>query len=53
MKMSDKQIDTIDQKLDKERIKEKDKDMLKVIESVFDDQTRMVVFKLINKGCRE
>lgn len=48
--MSDKQIDTIDQKLDKERIKEKDKDMLKVIESVFDDQTRMVVFKLINKG---
>ena len=48
--MSDKQIDTIDQKLDKERIKEKDKDMLKVIESVFDDQTRMVVFKLISKG---
>lgn len=50
IRMSDKQIDTIDQKLDKERIKEKDKDMLKVIESVFDDQTRMVIFKLINKG---
>jgi RIO kinase 1 len=48
--MSDKRIDTIDQKLDKQRIKEKDIDMLKVIESVFDNQTSMIVFKLINKG---
>jgi RIO kinase 1 len=47
--MSDKKLDSIDQKLDKERIKEKDIDMLKVIESVFDYQTSMVVFKLINK----
>jgi len=46
--MSDKEIDHLDQKVDKERIKEKDKNMLKVIESVFDFQTSMLIVKLMN-----
>ena len=48
--MSQKDIDQIDQKLDKSRIREKDRDTLKVIESVFDFQTSMLIVKLMNKG---
>ena len=47
--MIHKEIDQIDQKIDKERIREKDRDMLKVIESVFDFQTSMLIVKLMNK----
>ena len=48
--MTQKEIDRIDIKIDKERIKEKDRDTLKVIESVFDFQTSMLIVKLMNKG---
>jgi RIO kinase 1 len=39
-----------DERIDKERIREKDRDTLKVIESVFDFQTSMLIVKLMNKG---
>ncbi|MCE7741613.1 MAG: serine protein kinase RIO [Candidatus Heimdallarchaeota archaeon] len=48
--MSDKEIDRFDVKVDQERIREKDRDTLKVIESVFDFQTSMLIVKLMNKG---
>ncbi len=48
--MSDKEIGRIDDKIDKQRIREKDRDTLKVIESVFDFQTSMLIVKLMNKG---
>ena len=50
MTMSNKEIDRIDDKIDKERFREKDGDTLKVIESVFDFQTSMLIVKLMNKG---
>ncbi|TFG08850.1 serine protein kinase RIO [Candidatus Heimdallarchaeota archaeon] len=49
-KMSDKEIDRLDVKVDQERIREKDRNTLKVIESVFDFQTSMLIVKLMNKG---
>lgn len=48
--MSRKEIDRIDDKIDKSRIRTKDENMLKVIESVFDFQTSMLIVKLMNKG---
>ena len=48
--MSYKEIRDIDKRIDKERIRDKDIDTLKVIESVFDYQTSMFVVKLMNKG---
>jgi len=48
--MSYKDLNKIDGKIDKERIREKDSNALKVIESVFDFQTSMVLVKLMNKG---
>ena len=47
--MSNKEIERIDAKIDQERIREKDRDTLKVIESVFDFQTSMLIVKLMNK----
>ncbi len=48
--MSDKEIASIDQKIDKSRIREKDSDTLKSIESVFDFQTSMLLVKMMNSG---
>ena len=48
--MSYKDLNKIDSKIDKERIREKDSNALKVIESVFDFQTSMTLVKLMNKG---
>jgi len=47
--MHEKKIDIIERKLDKERIKTKDSEMLKVIESVFDFRTSMLIVKLMNR----
>ncbi|MHA1686210.1 MAG: serine protein kinase RIO [Candidatus Heimdallarchaeaceae archaeon] len=51
--MTPKSMRDFERKLDKERIKEKDSDLLKVIESVFDFQTSMLLVKLMNKGVLE
>lgn len=48
--MSPKSIREIDRLIDKERMRDKDIDLLKVIESVFDFQTSMLLVKLMNKG---
>ncbi len=48
--MSDKEIDRLDIRIDQDRIRDKDRDTLKVIESVFDFQTSMLIVKLMNKG---
>lgn len=48
--MSNKEMNKFDERIDKERIREKDKDTLKVIESVFDFQTSMLIVKLMNNG---
>lgn len=48
--MSDKDIDKLDQKIDKSRILDKDSDTLKSIESVFDFQTSLLIFKMMNSG---
>ena len=48
--MSDKEIDIIDQKIDKSRILDKDSNALKSIESVFDFQTSMLLVKMMNSG---
>jgi len=48
--MSDKEIDRIDVKVDQDRNRDKDRNTLKVIESVFDFQTSMLIVKLMNKG---
>ena len=48
--MSDNDMGKFDKRIDKERIREKDIDSLKVIESVFDFQTRMLIVKLMNNG---
>ncbi|MHA1201164.1 MAG: serine protein kinase RIO [Candidatus Heimdallarchaeaceae archaeon] len=48
--MSDKEIASIDQKIDKSRIREKDSNALKSIESVFDFQTSMLIVKMMNSG---
>ena len=47
--MSEKEFNGFDKRIDKERTREKDIDTLKVIESVFDYQTRMLIVKLMNK----
>ena len=49
-RMPDKEFDNFDQKIDKERIRIKDSDTLKSIESVFDFQTSMLIVKLMNSG---
>ncbi len=46
--MSDKEIASIDQRIDKSRIREKDSNALKTIESVFDFQTSMLLVKMMN-----
>lgn len=48
--MSDKEIASIDQRIDKSRIREKDSNTLKSIESVFDFQTSMLIVKMMNTG---
>ncbi|MBY9000423.1 MAG: serine protein kinase RIO [Candidatus Heimdallarchaeota archaeon] len=48
--MSDKEIASIDQLIDKNRIREKDSGTLKTIESVFDFQTSMLLVKMMNTG---
>ncbi len=48
--MSKKETADFDVRIDKERIREKDRNTLKVIESVFDFQTSMLIVKLMNNG---
>ena len=48
--MSNRDMEKFDERIDKERIREKDRDTLKVIESVFDFQTSMLIVKLMNTG---
>ncbi len=46
----DKKIDDLNRKVDKNRIRIKEDNMLKLVETVFDDKTRLILFSMINKG---
>ena len=43
-------LDKIDRKIDENRIREKDDDRLKLVETVFDEKTRLILFSMISKG---
>lgn len=43
-------IDKIDRKIDENRIRKKDDDRLKLVETVFDEKTRLILFSMISKG---
>ena len=43
-------LDKIDRKIDENRIRKKDDDRLKLVETVFDEKTRLILFSLITKG---
>lgn len=44
------EVDRIDQKMDSERMREKEDNDLKVVETVFDNKTRLILMSLIDKG---
>ena len=47
---SGNRLDHIDQSIDKERVRSKEDDALKVVETVFDNKTRLILYSMITKG---
>jgi RIO kinase 1 len=43
-------LDRIDREIDENRIRKKDDDRLKLVETVFDEKTRLILFSMISKG---
>jgi len=43
-------IKTLDQKIDASNIRKKDDDNLKLVETVFDEKTRLILLSMINRG---
>ncbi len=43
-------LDHIDRKIDENRVRKKDDDRLKLVETVFDEKTRLILFSMISKG---
>ncbi len=48
--LSNKSISSLDEMADNQRIRDKEDDGLKLVETVFDNKTRLILFKMINKG---
>lgn len=46
----DKKIDDLSRQIDKNRERTQDDNKFKLVETVFDDKTRMIIFSFINKG---
>lgn len=49
-RIDDDSIDRLDRKSDQYKMREKEDNALKVVESVFDNKTRMILLDFINKG---
>ena len=48
--LSSKSISSLDELADSQRIKKKEDDGLKLVETVFDNKTRLILFKMMNSG---
>lgn len=48
--LSNKSISSLDELVDDQRIRKKEDDGLKLVETVFDNKTRLILFKMMNKG---
>lgn len=48
--ITSKKVSSLDKLADNQREREKDEDGLKLVETVFDNKTRLILFSLINKG---
>ena len=46
-------LDKIDREIDDNRIRKKDDDRLKLVETVFDEKTRLILYSMISKGLFE
>lgn len=49
-KYTDIRIEKLDKDIDQNRVRIKEDDALKLVETVFDNKTRLILYKIINKG---